>query len=82
MTDTKKTDIIDDFINKVQRDPAAMKKPQRIDDFEVVLRTIFASDDERAIEMSDKVRNVIERKHLTMGKRISMVEKTRLRCSK
>jgi hypothetical protein len=52
-----------------------MKKAQRIDDLEAVLRTLFASDDEQAIEMSDKIRHVLERKHLTMEKRISMLEK-------
>jgi CTP-dependent riboflavin kinase len=71
----KITDIIGDFINKVQSHPAAMKKAQRIDDLEAVLRTLFASDDEQAIEMSDKIRHVLERKHVTMEKRISMVEK-------
>jgi hypothetical protein len=39
------------------------------------LRTLFASDDERAIEMSDKIRDVIERKHLAMEERLSMLEK-------
>lgn len=74
MIQKKKTDIIDDFISKVQSHPTAMKKAQRIDDLEVVLCTLFASDDERAIEMSDKIRDVLERKHMTMDKRISMLE--------
>jgi hypothetical protein len=52
-----------------------MQKAQRIDDLEAVLRAIFASDDERAIELSDKVRNVIERKNVTLEKRIAMLEK-------
>ena len=71
----KKTDMIDDFIKKVQSHAAAMRKAQRIDDLEAVLRTLFASDDERAIEVSDKIRGVIERKHLAMEKRLSMLEK-------
>ena len=75
MIEKKKTDIIGDFIIKVQCHPAAMQRAQRIDDLEAVLRTLFASDDERAIEMSDKVRSVIERKHVTLEKRIRMLEK-------
>src|SRR3974377_1241081 len=34
---------------------------RRADDLEAVLRDLFASDDERAIEMSDQIREVIER---------------------
>jgi hypothetical protein len=75
MIANKKTDIIDDFVKKVQSHAAAMRKAQRIDDLEAVLRTLVASDDERAIEMSDKIRDVIERKHLAMEKRLSMLEK-------
>ena len=75
MIEKKKTDIIDDFISKVQSHPSAMKKAQRIDDLEAVLRALFVSDDEKAIEMSDKIRDVLERKHVIMEKRISMVEK-------
>ena len=36
MIEKKKTDIIDDFISKVQSHPSAMKKAQRIDDLEAV----------------------------------------------
>jgi hypothetical protein len=75
MIEKKKTDIIDDFINKVQSHPTAMQRAQRIDDLEAVLRALFASDDERAIEMSDKVRSIIDQKHVTLEKRISMLEK-------
>jgi hypothetical protein len=75
MTEKKKTDIVDDFINKVQSHPTAMQKAQRIDDLEAVLRVLFASEDERAIEMSDKIRSVIGRKHVTLEKRVSMIEK-------
>jgi hypothetical protein len=75
MIEKKKTGIIDDFISKIQSHPSAMKKAQRIDDLEAVLRALFASDDEQAIEMSDKIRRVIERKHVTMEKRISMLAK-------
>ena len=71
----KTTDIIGNFISKVQSHPTAMKKAQRIDDLEAVLRTLFASDGEQAIEMSDKIRHVLERKHVTMEKRISMLVK-------
>ena len=75
MIEKKITDIIGDFLSKVQSHPSAMKKAQRIDDLEAVLRTLFASDDEQAIEMSDKIRHVLERKHVTMEKRISMLVK-------
>ena len=67
----KKTDIVGDFICKVQSHPTAMKKAQHIDDLEAVLRTLFASDDQRAIEMSDKSRDVLERKHMTVENRIT-----------
>jgi len=52
-----------------------MKKAQRIDDLEAVLRSLFASDDEQAIEMSDEIRNVLERKHVMMEKRITILDK-------
>ena len=74
MIHKRKTDIIDDFISKVQSHASAMKKAQRIDDLEAVLRTLFASDDEQAIETSDKIHDVLERKRLTIEKRISMIE--------
>jgi hypothetical protein len=52
-----------------------MKKAQRIDDLEAVLRSLFASDDEQAIEMSDEIRDVLERKHVMMEKRITILDK-------
>jgi len=70
-----KIDIVDDFISKVQSHPMAVQKAQRIDDLEALLRALFASDDERAIEMSDKIRSVIARKHVTLEKRVRMLEK-------
>jgi hypothetical protein len=48
--------------------------PQRIDDLEAVLRALFVSDDEHAIEMSDEIKSVIERKHVAMEKRIAMIQ--------
>ena len=74
MSEKTKTDLVDDFISKLQSHPTAMKKAQRIDDLEAVLRTLFTSDDEQAIETSDKIHDVLERKHLTIEKRISMIE--------
>jgi hypothetical protein len=38
------------------------------------LRTLFVSDNERAIETFDEVRGVIERKHLTMERRLAVIE--------
>jgi hypothetical protein len=52
-----------------------MKKAQRIDDLEAVLRSLFASDDEQAIEMSDEIRDVLERKHVMMEKCITILDK-------
>ena len=46
---------------------------RRIDDFDKVLQALFISDNERAIEMFDEIRGVIERKHITMEKRIAMI---------
>jgi hypothetical protein len=34
----------------------------------------FVSDDERAIEMSDEIRGVIGRKHVSLEKRIVMIQ--------
>jgi hypothetical protein len=72
----KKTFIVDDFIIKLRGHPAFQTSPwpQRIDDLEAVLRTLFVSDNERAIEMFDEVRGVIERKHLTMENRLALIE--------
>ena len=46
---------------------------RRFDDLEAVLRGLFVSDDERAIEMSDKIRDVIERKHVSVQRRMVMI---------
>jgi hypothetical protein len=47
---------------------------RRADDLEAVLRALFASDDERAIEMSDQILGVIERKHVSVERRIGMIQ--------
>ena len=44
---------------------------RRIDDLEAVLRGLFVSEDERAIKMSDKIRDAIERKHVSVQRRMS-----------
>ena len=69
MAGKKKTYIVDDFIIKLRGHPAFQTSPwpQRIDDLEAVLRTLFVSASECVIEMFDEVRGVIERKHLTMS---------------
>jgi hypothetical protein len=43
-------------ILRLSRHSTAMKKAQRIDDLEAVLRRLFASHDARAIEMPDEIR--------------------------
>jgi hypothetical protein len=58
----------------VRPDTRPRKPRSRIDDLEVVLRALFVSDDERAIELSDQIRGVIERKHVSMEKRIAMIQ--------
>ena len=65
----KRTYIVDDFIIKLRGHLAFQTSPwpQRIDDLEAVLRTLFVSDNERAIETFDEVRGVIERKHCELG---------------
>ena len=55
----------------MQTDPTWVR---RVDDLEAVLHALFVSDDERAIEMSDEVRSVIERKHVSLEKRIVMIQ--------
>lgn len=69
------SDIVDDFINKVRAYPALQGGPwpRRIDDFEKALQALFISDNERAIEVFDEIRGAIERKHVTMEKRIAMI---------
>ena len=67
---------VDDFINRVRSHPAFQTGAwvRRTDDLEAVLRALFVSDDERAIEMSDKIRDVIERKHISVEKRIALIQ--------
>ena len=67
---------VDDFINRVRSYPAFQTGAwvRRADDLEAVLRDLFVSDDERAIEMSDKIRDVIERKHMSVEKRIALIQ--------
>ena len=67
---------IDDFIRKARSHSAFQTSPwpQRIDGLEALLRTLFVSDNEHAIEIFDEVRRVIERKHLTMERRLALIE--------
>ena len=67
-----RSDIVDDFIWNLRRQSTLGTGPW-IDDLETVLGNLFASDDERAIEMSDKIRAVIERKHVPMQKRVTAI---------
>jgi hypothetical protein len=69
----RKTDIVDDFILKLRSQPA-LQAHWVVDDLEAVLEALFLSDDERAIEISDEIRGVIERKHVSMQRRIAMIE--------
>ena len=73
----KKTFIVDDFIIKLRGHLAFQTSPwpQRIDDLEAVLEALFLSDDERAIEISDEIRGVIERKRVSMQRRIAMIQR-------
>jgi hypothetical protein len=73
MIRNKKTNIVDDFILKLRSYPA-LQAHWVVDDLEVVLEALFHSDDERAIEISDEIRDVIERKHLSIQRRIAMIE--------
>ena len=72
----EKAHPVDDFINRVRSHPAFQTGAwvRRIDDLEGVLRALFVSDDEHAIEMSDKIRDVIERKHVSVEKRIALIQ--------
>ena len=67
---------VDDFINRVRSYPAFQTGAwvRRADDLEAVLRALFESDDECAIEMSDKIHDVIERKHFSVEKRIALIQ--------
>ena len=67
---------VDDFISRVRSHPAFQTGAwvRRIDDLEAVLRALFVSDDECAIEMSDKIRDVIERKHVSVEKRMALIQ--------
>ena len=71
------SDIVDAFINKVRAYPALQgdRWPRRIDDFEKVLQALFISDNDRAIEIFDEIRGVIERKNMSMEKRMGMIQK-------
>lgn len=68
------SDIVDDFISKLRGHPALQADP-RIDDLEAVLRLLFVSDTDRAIEMFDDIRGVIQRKHVTLERRMAMIRK-------
>jgi hypothetical protein len=67
---------VDDFINRIRSHPAFQTCAwvRRADDLEAVLRALFASDDERAIEISDQIRGVIERKHVSVKWRVVMIQ--------
>jgi len=72
----KKANPVDDFINRVRSHPAFQTGAwvRRADDLEAVLRGLFVSEDERAIKMSDKIRDAIERKHVSVEKRLAMIQ--------
>ena len=77
MTGRKKTYIVDDFIAKLRSHPALQANPmgkQIVDDLEAVLETLFLPDNGQEIEISDEIRGVIERKHLSMERRIAMIQ--------
>jgi hypothetical protein len=67
---------VDDFVNRVRSYPAFQTGAwvRRADDLEAVLRALFESDDECAIEMSDKIRDVNGRKHVSLEKRIALIQ--------
>jgi hypothetical protein len=73
---SEKAYTVDDFISRVRSYPAFQTGAwvRRADDLEAVLRALFVSDDERAIELSDQIRGVIERKHVSVEKRIAMIQ--------
>ena len=48
---------------------------ERIDDLEAVLRHLYVSDNVHAIEMSDKIRAVIERRYVSLEERIATIRK-------
>ena len=72
----EKAHPVDDFINKVRSHPAFQTGAwvRRTDDLDAVLRALFVSDDECAIEMSDKIHDVIERKHISVERRIALIQ--------
>jgi hypothetical protein len=78
MTGRKKTYIVDGFIATLRSHPALQASPGRkriVDDLEAVLEALFLSDNERAIEISDEIRGVIEHKHVSMQRRIAMIQR-------
>ena len=46
-----------------------------IDDLEVVLRHLYVSHNEHAIEMSDEIRGVIKRRYVSLEERIAMIRR-------
>jgi hypothetical protein len=46
-----------------------------IDDLEVVLRHLYVSHNEHAIEMSDEIRRVIKRKYVSLEERMAMIRR-------
>ena len=77
MSGKNKAYVVDDFINKLRSHPALQAGPGRkriVDDLEAVLEALFLSDNERAIEISDEICGVIERKHVSMQRRIAMIQ--------
>jgi hypothetical protein len=78
MAGRKKTYIVDNFIATLRSHPALQASPGRkriVDDLEAILETLFLSDNERAIGISDEIRGVIERKHMSMQRRIAMIQR-------
>ena len=81
MIEKTKAHIVEGFMDKIRSYPGCIAAMQtdptwvrRVDDLEAVLHALFVSDDGRAIEMSDEVRSVIERKHVSLEKRIVMIQ--------
>jgi hypothetical protein len=78
MTGRKKPFIVDDFIAKLRSHPALQASPGRkriVDDLGAVLEALFLFDNERAIGISNEIRGVIEHKHVSMQRRIAMIQR-------